>query len=134
PARLGDRVVRATETVPENSQRRTLDRCRVSWIDRGVRHGQDLTDPVAVGRVVERRSGARFGGLPGARIDVPRVTRREVLPPHRPLRDHACKEVIEDGSEVGDVRNLLAIVADRPAPSQPAAERVGVLLDGLYGA
>src|SRR5207247_65762 len=48
--------------------------------------------------------------------------------------DRARKEVIEHRPEVGDVLDLLAVVADRTAPGQPTAEDVGILLHRLHGA
>src|SRR5204863_9566438 len=65
---------------------------------------------------------------------VSRVAGPEVLLPHGPPRDYAREIVIEYHTEIGDVFDLSAVVADRAAPRQTTAERVGVLLDRHDGA
>ena len=131
---LGDGVIGAAEAVPEDSQRGPFDGCRVGRIGRGVCHVQHLPDAIGVARIVERRSGTRFGRVPRARIDVAGVARAQVLPPHRPGRDGAGKEVIEHHAEVGDVIDLLLVVADGTASRQPAAEDVRIALHRHHGA
>jgi len=133
-AQLCNGVVRAAEAVPEDVQSRRLDRRRIARVDRGVGHVENLLNPAAVARIVERRSGSLLGRSPGARIEVSRVVGAQVLPPHRPRRDRARKEVIEDRPEVGDIVDLLAVVADRAASGQPAAEDLGISLHRHHGA
>src|SRR5205823_7281004 len=84
---------------------------------------------VGVAWVVERRAGVSFSRVPRGGINVSGVARAEVLLPHGPPRDYAREIVIEHHTEIGDVFDLPAVVADRAAPRQPTAERVGVLLD-----
>src|SRR5207253_2564920 len=82
--------------------------------------------PAGVAGVVERHAAGLLGRSPGVRIDVSWVVGAQVLPPHRPPRDRAREEVIEDRPEVGDVCDLFAVVTDRAASGQPAAEHVGI--------